>query len=338
MRRLLVVVLALLSLNTRAEPISMATISSVLSIVRIAMNLGAGTQEFFEVRVQCVGRSDSDVLDQCFRLAVHQSIGSVVATQTSAVNGRLAQDEIINYSSGYVSKYEITQRQSTADGVVMRMTVWVAESRIARRLLGESSNSAQFNGANASAAVLTYNDSRNQSDRLLNSVLNDYPRRAFRVEVIRNQLEVDANRRSQLYVEYRISWDPQYLRSLGETLQAVQTKGENRVIINHAYFDTDRAGLDNPSFRIMMQQLWAKDLSLKIELRNENGQVINRGQNCMEFAKGHLEIMNGIIIKGKWTQNLYTRIPIGMERVGLLNGVNRVEILAVPSTECQNNL
>jgi hypothetical protein len=60
----------------------MSTASVVLSVIRIALNLGSGKQDYVQVDVVSEGSSVEQARLEGFRTAVNQAVGSVVATQT----------------------------------------------------------------------------------------------------------------------------------------------------------------------------------------------------------------------------------------------------------------
>ncbi|MDV7389752.1 hypothetical protein RZS08_00300, partial [Arthrospira platensis SPKY1] len=92
-----------------------------------------------EVEVLGYGLDREKAREDGFRTAVIQSVGSVVVSQTQSTNSQLVRNEIVTYSSGFVDRHEVLSEKNMGSEVELRMRVWVAESRIARRLLAHSS-------------------------------------------------------------------------------------------------------------------------------------------------------------------------------------------------------
>jgi hypothetical protein len=197
----------------------MTTASMVLSVVRIALNLGSGRQDYVQVDVVSEGATLEQARLEGFRTAVNQAVGSVVATQTQSQNQRLTRDEIINYSSGFVDRFEILEQQNLGNQVRLKMRVWVAESRLAHRLLGQSYNSQQVPGGRIGAQVETLLEERQQGDRLIEAVMQDYPHRAFDVQVGKSSVKFDDYRRASIVTDVTIRWDRRFTDAVRDTLR-----------------------------------------------------------------------------------------------------------------------
>jgi len=214
----LAIVLALCG-PVQAQTTPMSTASVVLSVIRIAINLGSGKQDYTQVDVVTEGATAEQARMEGFRTAVNQAIGSVVATQTQTQNQRVIRDEVINYSSGFVDRFEILEQQSLGTGVRLKMRVWVAESRLAHRLLGQSYDSQQIPGDRIGAQVETLLDERQQGDRLIQTIMQDYPHRAFDVRVGRSQVKFDEYRRAVITTDVTIRWDTRFVDAVNDTLK-----------------------------------------------------------------------------------------------------------------------
>jgi hypothetical protein len=197
----------------------MSTASVVLSVIRIALNLGSGKQDYTQVDVVSEGFSVEQARLEGFRTAVNQAVGSVVATQTQTQNQRLTRDEIVNYSSGFVDRFEILEQQDHGSRVRLKMRVWVAESRLAHRLLGQSYDSQQVPGGRIGAQVETLLEERQQGDRLIEKVMQDYPHRAFDVQVGKSRVKFDEYRQASIVTDVTIRWDRRFTDAVRDTLQ-----------------------------------------------------------------------------------------------------------------------
>ena len=220
MRRVLALALALvLSGPVLSQTPAMSTASVVLSVIRIALNLGSGKQDYTQVDVVSEGNSVEQARLEGFRTAVNQAVGSVVATQTQTQNQRLVRDEIINYSSGFVDRFEILEQQELGSRVRLKMRVWVAESRLAHRLLGQSYDSQQVPGGRIGAQVETLLEERRQGDKLIEAVMKDYPHRAFDVQVGKSNVKFDEHRQASIVTDVTIKWDRRFTDAVRDTLR-----------------------------------------------------------------------------------------------------------------------
>jgi hypothetical protein len=219
-RRVLALVLALVLLGpVQAQTPPMSTASVVLSVIRIAINLGSGKQDYTQVDVVSEGYSAEQARLEGFRTAVNQAVGSVVATQTQTQNQRLVRDEIVNYSSGFVDRFEILEQQDQGTRVRLKMRVWVAESRLAHRLLGQSYDSQQVPGGRIGAQVETLLEERQQGDRLIEAVMADYPHRAFDVKIGKSRVKFDEYRQASIVTDVTIRWDSRFTDAVRDTLR-----------------------------------------------------------------------------------------------------------------------
>ena len=215
-------------LPTQANPAVMAMIKpSPLGVVLTAGHwlIFSDNRRIYYIEVEGHGATPTQARDNGFRLAVEQALGTLVSSETEVNNGRIVRDEIISYASGYVDRFTIvsTETSPTGDSRV-RMKVWVGRSALADRLLNRSEQSGQVDGARASVQLQTINEERATGDALLQQVLNDFPKRAFDIEmrptdVIRN------NRSAHMELSFMVKWNRDYLRSLWTALEATAYRG-----------------------------------------------------------------------------------------------------------------
>jgi hypothetical protein len=203
-------------------------------VIRIALNLGSGKQDYTQVDVVSEGYSVEQARLEGFRTAVNQAVGSVVATQTQTQHQRLVRDEIINYSSGFVDKFEILEQQNYGNRVRLKMRVWVAESKLSHRLLGQSYDSQQVPGGRIGAQVETLMEERRQGDRLIEAVMADYPHRAFDVKVGRSTVKFDDYRRASIVSDVTVRWDRRFTDAVHDTLRRTNDPAKNAWVYQQA--------------------------------------------------------------------------------------------------------
>ena len=236
MRRLVIALTCVVALSAQAQVPGMPTQMLMPSPLGLVLMVGKWIwdsntrQEVYYIEVAGDGATTEQARNNGFRLAVEQALGTLIASESQAVNGQLVRDEIISYASGFVEKFEIIAQQPTNNGQRVSMRVWVRKSSLSDRLLNRSQQAGKIDGARASIQLQTLNQERETGDRLLQTVLNDFPRRAFDikldpVDVIRQ------NRTAQIEVNYTLGWNQDYLRSLWTALKATAYQGRNAVSI-----------------------------------------------------------------------------------------------------------
>ena len=184
----------------------------------------ATKEQVYYIEVAGEGRTAEEARTVAFRVAVEQAIGSIMSSETEVQNGRIVRDEIINYASGYVDRYEITNQASSSVGVRITMRVWVRRSVLSNRLLNRSERAGEVDGSRASVQLATLNQERATGDRLVQTVLNDFPKRAFDIELKNTELKYSNTRQGVLDVPFKLSWNKDYLSSLWTVLDATSQK------------------------------------------------------------------------------------------------------------------
>lgn len=230
MRRLAAALACVLSIATAQAQIAPVTTQMLMpSPLGIVLMVGkwiydsASRQEVYYIEVAGDGENPQQARMNGFRLAVEQAIGTLISSETEVQNGRIIRDEIISYAAGFVDRFEIINEQVTARGVRVSMRVWVKKSALSDRLLNRTGASGQIDGARASVQLQTLNQERATGDALLQQVLNDFPRRAFDIEMRPTDI-VRQNRNAIIEVNFRMTWNRDYLRSLWTALNATSQR------------------------------------------------------------------------------------------------------------------
>jgi len=99
--------------------------------------------------------------------------------------------------------------------------VWVARSHLADRLLSTSRTDAVVEGGRVSRQIETFQHSRDQGDRILNTVLTDFPQRAFTIKLGKTQVLVNEYRQPVLSIWVDINWSTVYLHALDEAVARI---------------------------------------------------------------------------------------------------------------------
>jgi hypothetical protein len=192
------------------SPISMA--------ITVGQWIMADQEEVFAIRVQARGATDSQARDEALRLAVDRAVGSLMVTNTEMQNGEVTRHEIINYASGYVHDFTVVGRQRVDDEIEVTLDVQVKKSAIADRVLAQSQGTAVIPGDVIAQRHGSIMHERHQGDRILQTVLRDYPHRAYVIQVDQHQTRLTPERGLEIDISAVLTMNPKYLGALHEAL------------------------------------------------------------------------------------------------------------------------
>lgn len=166
------------------------------------------------------GSSKQSALNDAFRDAIQRSAGVVINSQMVMQDGRITQDLMQEYSSAFITSYEITRQAQTSSGYSVDIAANVSSSKIANRLLelSKRGSSARPQTDQFYAQTSTILKSRAQGDAFLNNILAEFPRGALKVSVGPPTPRVTDYRNVFLDIPVEISWSKTYLDALKETI------------------------------------------------------------------------------------------------------------------------
>ena len=237
-------------------------------------------QEVYYIEVAGDGENTQQARMNGFRLAVEQAIGTLISSETETQNGRIVRDEIISYAAGFVDRFEIINEQATSTGVRVSMRVWVKKSALSDRLLNRTEASGQVDGARASVQLQTLNQERATGDALLQQVLNDFPRRAFDIEMRPTDV-VRQNRSAIMEVNFRLTWNRDYLRSLWTALDATGQRTSRPVatiVVNGGGLFGSPGGTakydDAVKLQLMANRMLFSEPTVLVTIRSQSREVL----------------------------------------------------------------
>lgn len=233
MRRIVVLLAGVFCFLTAHAQLGSAVGAAIVpSPVGIVLTVGkwiydsVSKDQVYHIEVAGEGRNTEEARTVAFRTAVEQAIGSIVSSETEVQNGRIVRDEIISYASGYVDRYEVVSQEASPIGAKIVMKIWVRRSALSNRLLNRSEKAGEIDGPRASVQLSTLNQERANGDRLVQTVLNDFPKRAFDIELKSTELKY-SNRQGMLDVPFKVTWNQDYLKSLWTALEVTSQKSNN---------------------------------------------------------------------------------------------------------------
>lgn len=273
-----------LSFGALAQDAAKILTPSPLGVVIAAYSyLNAERKKVYYIKVQSSGKTFEQARQQGFRLASEQIAGTLVLSESELKNTQLTRDEIVTYSSGIVDKYNIIRRDDTGNSVNLVMEVWVAESDIAQRLLARSTTERGIDGDALSVRAETILDERQRGDEIIRTVLNDFPKRAFRVKLEPANISMDIYRNARAVIAWEVKWDDRYVNAFSEAASNVGKRPCWWNCPSTQQFYLNQFQLDDPAKLIMViDHVKRTKATLKVELYDLHGNLVNR--TCQSLA------------------------------------------------------
>lgn len=263
--------------------------------IHLAQWMTKEDKKVFYVEVTADGASLEEARQQAFRMAVEQAVGVIVSSETEMDNQRIQRDEIITYASGYVSEYKLVDQMQRSNRIWVKMQVWVSSNHLRDRLLNRSRDTGRAEGGRVSEQISSFQHGRGQADRLLESVLRDYPQRAFNISMQYTRVVMDADRQAYLQIPFDIAWSPRYTVSLAEAIRSVNQRSDcggwlntwkdscqrsrSRITVAGftGYFDDDRA------FDLMHQHMLISRPVIRIRIKDQSNKIAF--QDCFDMPE-----------------------------------------------------
>jgi hypothetical protein len=170
------------------------------------------------LQVSGQGATFEEAKQNAFRTAIEFAAGAVVTSERASNNYKLVKDEILVYSAGYVTDYKIISTIKSGNQVQVIVDVQVASSKLSDRILGVGKEARNFDTDKHGNQYQSYLQGKNNGDRLLKQVLNDYPQKAYKITQGVHQFKVDAYRNGVIEIPLELSWNHNFIVSFNEAL------------------------------------------------------------------------------------------------------------------------
>lgn len=174
------------------------------------------------IQVTGVGSTFEEAKQNAFRTAIEFEAGAVITSERESNNYKLIKNEILVYSSGYVSDYKIVNSFKIDSQVHVLVDVQVASNKLADRILGVSKEPRSFDTDKHQAQYQTYLNHRQAGDRMLSQILNDYPKKAYKLTQGIHQLKVDIYRNGVIEIPLELKWNYNFIASLNDALKVLE--------------------------------------------------------------------------------------------------------------------
>jgi hypothetical protein len=310
------------------------TLSAIGTVITVGQWVVLNTKRVYYIEVESRGDTFEDAKNEAFKLAIEQAVGTLILSETESQNYRLRRNDIVTYASGYVDRFEITDRRQFAGETRLRMQVWVAHSAIAGRLLHQQAQPREISGSTIAAQIQSFQQQQQSGDRVLSTVLQDFPHRAFDVGMEPARVIVDTQRQGQLQVPFSVTWSKTYLKALEETLRNINqypqctsmgadcTRARSRfeLAVNMIARDPGAWFNDDFAWNISVKHMTEDRPVYRMTLNTVSGRKLIYCYNAPELVDGF-----------EYRPRYFANIGPGLIRV---NGLNRERIvLTVPLTQ-----
>ena len=173
------------------------------------------------IRTTGIGNTYEEAKHNAFKEAIEYQVGVVIASERESYNNKLIKDEILAYSSAFVDEYKIISQQNIGNKVQVVVDVKLSLLRLSDRILSKGKDSKNLDGAKHDNQYKSFLENKQNGDRILASVLNDYPKRAYDIQQSDYVVKLDAYRNLTLTIPYEFNWNPNYVASFHDAIRLV---------------------------------------------------------------------------------------------------------------------
>jgi hypothetical protein len=232
------------------------------------------------VVVYGVGTDRESAKKDAFRNAIENVCGTAVLSDKKIVNQKVEKNQIITYSSCYVENYKILNDY----GDKLQIQVTVKSNQISSRLFSESNQESKFDSNSIKSQFDTLKEQRQQGDKLISAVFEDYPYRAYNLNKVKDPyIESDSRRNIYLMVPYDLTWNYNFITAMNQTFQLFNTKNgygmitvmaknpKNLILGKRNFYYLD--DLERLDF-IKSKFSYENDFRLKIQARDNRDNII----------------------------------------------------------------
>ena len=298
------------------------------------------------VRATGVGNTYEEAKNNAFREAIEYHLGVVISSERETHNQKLVKNEILAYSSGYVDEYTIISQQNDFGKIQVTVDVKISLLRLSDRIIAHGKDSVSVDGPKHADQYNSFLEKKQDGDRLLASVLNDYPRRALTLSQGKYVIKVDAYRNLELSVPFEVTWNQHYITSLEDVIKVLADGNTDWVLGKQGWeyksIGYTKVGKNEYRFN---EQVYPRKIRNSIVMDKVINLKIKDRHNITQYAKC-IRLKNGFYsydyvsvsinpkahIKDAVTVDIHQTSKLAK----ILNTINSIELSIVPDHACQN--
>ena len=237
------------------------------------------------------------------------------------------------------------------------MDVWVSESKISQRLLNLSINNYSIDGEKIYTQLFTYNSDRDDANKIVEKILNDFPYRAFDILISNNRSHLIGNN-MKIIIPVKIKWNKDFLSALEEILvkssdyerkKIEQFNSQSTIgIVGSVFSRVYLTYNDTEKIEKFIKQFYPKPL-LQILISDQDQEIVI--SNCFEFINADNTYYNNFVDRSFYTYSTpYADIEIfknfevdsdaeilikyNKENEVKISSMKRIEVKVVPYNTC----
>lgn len=188
-----------------------------------------------------VGTSARGALEDAFREAVRQVVGTVVDAQTLIKNDELIEDKVLTYSDGFVRQYKKLSEKERDGLVRIKISALVERRSLVMKLKAANITVKDIDGSGLFAEAVTEMDAKRGATSLLKAALADLP--TFLTVNVINKPRYDKDS-SQIVVDLEYSIDRKPYAAFAKRLELLLKKisiSHTSTLVNATtYFDSQK--------------------------------------------------------------------------------------------------
>ena len=310
------------------------------------------------IRTTGVGNTYEEAKNNAFKEAIEYQVGVVITSERETYNEKLIKDEILAYSTAFVDEYKIISQQTIGNKVQVVVDVKLSLLRISDRILSKGKDSKNLDGPKHDNQYKSFLENKQNGDRILDSVLRDYPRRAYDIKQSDYVVKIDSYRNLTLTIPYTMTWNPNYIASFHDALKILADGKPSLWTVEKGfaqqYPGTVRIGSEKYYFnefvipdKILDSFMDWNEVSINMEIKDFN----NRTQYSECFLPKQLHRLVG----GYYNINYVKTTNVGINRTAgeqasieirmqnnsklanIMSNLSKIELSVVPKKVCVKN-
>lgn len=288
------------------------------------------------------GSTIESAKNNAFNKAVEQEIGLVIISNRNIKNNTMVRNEILTHSAGYVDNYTIKHSQYVNGKYFVVVDVVVSSSKIAERVLGAGGSTSNVEGNKLSTQYKTYLDNRKSGVEVLDNVLYDFPKLAFKVtnpsvrcgkNTATYCFKLDTQNNAVFEIPFEFRWNYNYLTALNETLRVVQDQrpGHESVAVISKHPDRFIGSTDLYYFHDMdklkrIKRRFVASIHIRADIKDNYGNTVF--SSCSEPVyqnlnpEGRLVIFGNDVVRG----TVLVIVPNNHNSIQKLSNTSTIEL------------
>ena len=305
------------------------------------------------LRTTGIGSTYEEAKHNAFKEAIEYQVGVVIASERESYNEKLVKNEILAYSSAFVDEYKVISQQNIGNKTQVVVDVKLSLLRLSDRIISKGKDSKNIDGAKHDNQYKSFLENKQNGDRILASVLNDYPRRAYDIQQSEYVVKIDPNRNIEVNVPYIMQWNPNYVASFNDATKLVADG-------NLSFLEKNRMGYKYPGSVIIGKDRYYfndVDTPLKIVygMLDNNEPRINMElkdhRNTSQYSKCFVPKINYYQFNGSYgTKNLNVyqqagergEVSINIHQnsklASIIKNLFTIELSIIPKKLCASNV